>query len=312
MEERLNQAPFGYLVMDLEGKVVEMNLEMKRIWGRGEMPEHIHEMLTTASRVYFQTYFLPAVTLHKRVTEMSLMIKSERGPIPVLMNSIERNGFFECAMIEMTIRGEYEKELLLAKKQAEKINQESAEANARLQKLLAEVEAKQLELEKLNGGLKQQADTDALTGLKNRRYLEKEMDNLLGRAKEGLPLTTLIIDIDYFKKVNDTYGHHTGDLVLQELAGKLKEEAEAFGIVARLGGEEFFIVLPGFEQDQALNLAEQIRRRVEMDEWAHTPITVSIGMASFSEKDDEVTLYTRADEALYASKKGGRNRVTAL
>jgi sigma-B regulation protein RsbU (phosphoserine phosphatase) len=285
---------------------------MKRIAGKEKPPEHLHQLLTVASVVYFQTYFLPAITLHKKVHEMSLTIKSQKGPIPVLMNSIERDGFFECALIEMTIRDEYEKELLLAKQKAERINRESAEANAKLQELLLEVEAKQMELEKLNGGLKHLANTDPLTGLKNRRYLENEMATLIGRARDGLPLAALVIDIDFFKNVNDAFGHHIGDLVLRELAGKLQSEAEAFGIVARLGGEEFIIVLPGFDQLQALDLAEQIRRRVEQDDWAHTAITVSIGLASFSEKDDGLTLYSRADKALYASKKGGRNRVTAL
>jgi len=312
MEERLNQAPFGYLVMDHECRIIEVNEEMKKIIGKDAVPEHVHQLLTVASMVYFQTYFLPAITLHKKVTEMSLTIKSQKGPIPVLMNSVERNGFFECALIEMSIRGEYEKELLLAKQKAERINQESAEAYAKLQTLLSEVEMKQLELEKLNGGLKHLANTDPLTGLKNRRYLEKEMDNLIGRAREGLPLAALVIDIDFFKNVNDTYGHHIGDLVLRELADKLRSEAEAFGIVARLGGEEFIIVLPGFDHLQAKSLAEEIRMRVEQDEWAHAAITVSIGLASFSEKDNGITLYSRADKALYASKKGGRNRVTAF
>lgn len=312
MEDRLRLAPFGYLVMDRECRIVEMNEEMKRIVGKEKPPEHLHQLLTVASVVYFQTYFLPAITLHKKVHEMSLTIKSQKGPIPVLMNSIERDGFFECALIEMTIRDEYEKELLLAKQKAERINRESAEANAKLQELLLEVEAKQMELEKLNGGLKHLANTDPLTGLKNRRYLENEMATLIGRARDGLPLAALVIDIDFFKNVNDAFGHHIGDLVLRELAGKLQSEAEAFGIVARLGGEEFIIVLPGFDQLQALDLAEQIRRRVEQDDWVHTAITVSIGLASFSEKDDGLTLYSRADKALYASKKGGRNRVTAL
>ncbi|WP_416145509.1 hypothetical protein [Planococcus koreensis] len=107
MEKQLQFAPLAYLVFDRGLKVLEMNEAMRNMLSN-KSPKHFHEMLTIASMVYFQTYFLPAITLHGKVNEMFLTIKGAAGSVPVLMNAVEREGRFECAMIEMTIRGEYE------------------------------------------------------------------------------------------------------------------------------------------------------------------------------------------------------------
>ncbi|MBZ5199946.1 diguanylate cyclase [Planomicrobium chinense] len=311
MDVQLNLAPFCYLVIDENYKIIEMNLAMRELVGaEHHVPGNIHNLLTVASRVYFQTYFMPSITLHGRVDEMFLTVKSAAGPVPVLMNTVKRNGFYECALIPMTIRGEYEKELLLAKRNAEKINQETAEAYSKLQNLLAEVEQKQLELEELNANLLQMTTTDPLTGLKNRRYLEEMMSEMAGQAEAGRPLSLLVIDIDFFKRINDTCGHQTGDAVLQELAWKLLNEANGLGTAARMGGEEFVIVLPGVGKRKAQEFAEKLRGKIEHGEWLHVAITVSIGVAAYEPGDNADLLFARADQALYASKNAGRNRVT--
>ncbi|MCP2034082.1 sigma-B regulation protein RsbU (phosphoserine phosphatase) [Planomicrobium sp. HSC-17F08] len=311
MEEQLNQAPFCYLVIDENYRIVEMNAAMQDLLGtERRMPTHVHELLTIASRVYFQTYFMPSITLHGRVDEMFLTLKTADGTVPVLMNTIKRNGFYECAMIPMTIRGEYEKELLMAKRNAEKIREETAEAYAKLQNLMAEVEQKQRELEELNANLQQMTTVDPLTGLKNRRYLEGAMSEMAGQAEAGRPLALLMVDIDFFKRINDTYGHQIGDAVLQELAWKLLHEANGIGIAVRLGGEEFVIILPDADKQKAQVFAEQLRGKIEHGEWLHVAITISIGVAAYEPGDNADSLFARADAALYASKNAGRNRVT--
>ncbi|WKA58231.1 GGDEF domain-containing protein [Planococcus shenhongbingii] len=311
MEEQLNLAPFCYLVIEESYRIVEMNVAMRELIGTERpMPTHVHELLTIASRVYFQTYFMPSITLHGKVNEMFLTIKGAEGPVPVLMNTAKRNGHFECAMIPMTERGEYEKELLLAKRNAEKIHQETAEAYAKLQSLMEKVEQKQRELEELNTSLQQMTTTDPLTGLKNRRYLEEILSEMTGQAEAGRPLSLLVIDIDFFKRINDTYGHQMGDAVLQELSWKLLSETDGQGIVSRMGGEEFVILLPDASKDEAHSFAEQLRRQIEHAEWLHVPVTVSIGVAVFENEDNADSLFARADEALYISKNSGRNRVT--
>jgi diguanylate cyclase (GGDEF)-like protein len=312
MEEQLNLAPFCYLVVNEHYSIVEMNAAMRELIGTERRePAHINELLTIASRIYFQTYFVPSITLHGKVNEMFLTIKGAAGSVPVLMNTTKRNGLYECAMIPMTERGEYEKELLLAKRDAEKIHQETAEAYTKLQELMGEVERKKRELEDLNANLQQMTTTDSLTGLRNRRYLEEVMSELAGQAEAGMPLSLLVIDIDFFKRINDTYGHQIGDAVLQELSWKLLKEANEEGIAARMGGEEFVILLPNADKQQAQEFAERLRRGIEHGEWQHVPITVSIGVATFGSEDNADSLFARADEALYASKNAGRNRVTA-
>lgn len=312
MEEQLNLAPCGYLVIDPSNCIIEMNETLKQMIGAEKPLTHMHELLTVASRAYFQTYFAPSIKMHGKVNEMFLTLKSVNGRIPVLMNTAERNGRYECVLLPMTVRQEYENELLLAKRQAEKIHRETAEAYTKLQELLEEVEGKKQELEKLNVQLQGLTITDPLTGLKNRRYLDEQLPQLMRRSLEaGKPLALLVVDIDHFKNVNDTYGHPAGDSVLQELAWKLQAETRGKDIVARMGGEEFVIVLSDMDTGEALETAEKIRGNVEHGEWKHVNITVSIGVAAYESGDDPASLFSKADEALYHSKNTGRNRVTA-
>ena len=306
MEEQLELAPVGYLVMDHGLRIVEMNKTMFEMTGLETSPSHMHDLLTVASRVYFQTYFIPSIMTHGAVSEMYLSLKSSAGQVPVLMNTRERNGLFECALMQVPVRNEYENELLNAKREAEQVSRATAEANRKLTTLLNEVECKQSELNVLNSRLKELTVTDVLTGLKNRRYLEEFMPDLL---KEG-EMAILMIDIDFFKKVNDTFGHPAGDNVLKSLAGVLEASIGNAGFAARIGGEEFVAVLPSVGLIKAEAHAEQIRRSVELHDWPYQAITVSIGVAKVAAGNSLSELLGLADAALYNSKNGGRNRVT--
>lgn len=301
-------APVGYLVMDQNLKITEMNKTMLEMASLQNPPSHMHDLLTIASRVYFQTYFIPAIMTHGTVSEMFLRLKSPEGPIPVLMNTQKRNGLFECAFMQVSVRNEYENELLNAKREAEQISLATAEANSQLKQLLSEVECKQDELNVLNERLKELTVTDALTGLKNRRYLEEFLPDLIRTGS----LSLLMIDIDFFKQVNDTYGHPMGDAVLKELAEVLAETIQDAGFAARIGGEEFVAVLHDTDLANAGQMAEAIRQNVETHQWHPHPITVSIGGASSKGSDSLAKLLSLADKALYISKNNGRNRVTIV
>ncbi|WKA58335.1 GGDEF domain-containing protein [Planococcus shenhongbingii] len=310
MDEKLNMAAGGYLAIDSRLRIIEMNQTLKELLEIDDTPKHMHEVLTVPSRIFFQTYFNPSIHMHKKVNEMYLTLKSKSGKIPVLMNTVERDGLYQCILLPMTIREEYEKELLLAKRNAEKFTQEATAAYEQLQQLLQNVERKQLELEALNEQLLVLAMTDSLTGLKNRRYLDENLDTLIAELRgNGQFLAVLLLDIDHFKSINDTYGHAIGDAVLRELAWKLQEKVPTPGVVIRLGGEEFVVILPGNDGFQAADLAENLRSSLEKSPWDHVNMTISIGGALLEPADNALSLLKKADQALYGAKESGRNRV---
>ena len=161
------------------------------------------------------------------------------------------------------------------------------------------------------------AITDALTGLSNRRYMESHLGTLIEQAAaRGKPLASLIIDIDYFKAINDTHGHDAGDDVLRDFAMRIKKSIRGIDLACRYGGEEFVIVMPETDMAVAAMVAERLRRRIAAEPFAvaqgtrHIPVTISIGIAGLRDKDDTAAaLLKRADQALYRAKRDGRNRV---
>jgi|LGOV01.1.fsa_nt_gb diguanylate cyclase (GGDEF)-like protein len=158
-----------------------------------------------------------------------------------------------------------------------------------------------------------QAKTDALTTLYNRRCLNQIASYEIARAKqENIPFSVILIDIDYFKKVNDKYGHQKGDIVLATIGKILRESIRSNDIAIRYGGEEFLILLPRTTQDQGIIVAEKIRETIEntvFDCKTNLKATASFGIASFQIEDTWDTVTKRSDEALYEAKSQGRNRV---
>ena len=161
------------------------------------------------------------------------------------------------------------------------------------------------------------AITDPLTGLFNRRYMESHLTRLVDQAAaRGKPLALMVIDIDYFKSINDNYGHDAGDDVLRDFAMRLKRSIRGIDLACRLGGEEFVIVMPETDTAVAAMVAERLRRRIAAEPFAilqgaeTIPVTISIGIASLRGRDDcAAHLLKRADQALYRAKRDGRNRV---
>ncbi|MDP1527111.1 MAG: diguanylate cyclase [Rhodocyclaceae bacterium] len=177
--------------------------------------------------------------------------------------------------------------------------------------------ARQLqEIQELQSRLQEQAIRDALTGLFNRRYLDETLPRELSRAKrDGYPLALIMVDIDHFKQINDTYGHSAGDEVIRSLSTILRQGAREGDIVCRYGGEEFIIALPRMNVEAALVRAEKWRTEVEaiLVRHGHFDIrfTISAGASGYPDHGTEhENLIECADLALYISKKDGRNRVT--
>jgi diguanylate cyclase len=159
--------------------------------------------------------------------------------------------------------------------------------------------------------------TDPLTGLGNRKYFDRSIDNAVQTAlANGQPLSLLMFDIDHFKSFNDSYGHLTGDQVLRLVGMSLKQTIKGQDITARYGGEEFAVVLPNTALRQALTVADHIRRAVMSKELKKKStgeilgrVTISVGVSILKAGDDTDSLIERADACLYAAKRNGRNRV---
>ena len=162
-----------------------------------------------------------------------------------------------------------------------------------------------------------QAVTDSLTGTYNRRYANLHLDALIEQAREkDSGLAVMILDLDRFKSVNDNHGHAAGDAVLKEFARRLQENVRGIDLVARMGGEEFMVVMPEVTTELAAEIAERVRSATAepafqiSDAGEELNVTVSIGFAVLNQSETVFEIVKRADEALYASKNGGRNRVT--
>ena len=161
--------------------------------------------------------------------------------------------------------------------------------------------------------VRDQAITDGLTGLYNRRYFEEYIAKEVTRSiRQNQPFSVVGIDLDFLKKINDEYGHAYGDLAIKTVAEVLKSNARSIDIPARMGGEEFNILLPGIDSNGAMTAAERIRKAIESQELeviGH--ITASIGVATFMEHSDSLDeLLELTDQAMYQSKRNGRNQVT--
>jgi len=163
------------------------------------------------------------------------------------------------------------------------------------------------------------AITDALTGLYNRRYMESHLATLAEQASaRSKPLALMMIDIDYFKSINDGHGHDAGDDVLREFAVRIRKSIRGIDLACRYGGEEFVVVMPETDLGVAGMVAERIRRAIASNPFSvssgqsRLDVTISIGLATLDAKGEQIAdVLKRADQALYRAKRDGRNRVVS-
>ncbi|NBB90157.1 MAG: diguanylate cyclase [Spirochaetes bacterium] len=201
-----------------------------------------------------------------------------------------------------------------AVKQEEELSSRVLDQNLHLRKAYEEVAGLNRELERVNQELERVARFDVLSGLMNRMSLFDALNVEIERSmRSGLPLCGIMVDIDHFKEVNDTFGHPCGDKVIRELGAVFRRELRKYDYAGRYGGEEFFVALPNSSLNQASMFGERVRSSleelsVECEEGAVT-ISVSMGVAKFRRGESRDMWISRTDRAMYVAKQKGRNRI---
>ncbi len=264
------------------------------------------------------------------LTEMGRRLKIGREGItgmvaatgePIMVKDVTQNQHY--ISIDGKTRSELAVPLKIKQQVVGVLNVESDNVNAfdqvdqRLLTTLASQVAVALENARLYEETEQLAVTDGLTGLNNHRFFQSFFERELNRARRyNHPLSLIMVDIDHFKKVNDTLGHPVGDKVLLEVSRLLREQARDVDLVARYGGEEFMLVLPETKKSEAQLLAERIRLAVEKNKFGDEitkgvgKVTISLGVSGFPEDGSEKNeIIDKVDKALYRAKAGGRNQV---
>ncbi|GAB7193005.1 histidine kinase N-terminal 7TM domain-containing protein [Kineococcus sp. NUM-3379] len=300
----LERIPDAVTVVDAGGTVVDMNAEARR------MMSVLHPEL-------------PGDPIGRRAEDISPGVMRPLGPGGESNRTLEVAPGWHVSATTSLLTDERGRDLgrvvvlrdvsELVEQRAELLRQQAelAEANARLEEQLRENEELRLRLA-------EEAVRDPLTGTRNRRWLDATLPAALDAAgRTGSPLSLLVVDVDHFKAVNDTHGHETGDRVLQAVARELAGAVRSGDEVARLGGEEFVVLLPGSGAVEAAERAEELRRRcarlrTRSRDGAVVRVTVSIGVATAPPDGRHPdALLAAADGALYAAKRSGRDRVVA-
>ena len=197
--------------------------------------------------------------------------------------------------------------------------QKMEDINNQLERKLTDSTSEVSQLREDLEDMRKETLTDALTGISNRKMFDMELRRAARDAMEsGEPLSLMMVDIDFFKKFNDTFGHQVGDEVLKLLAGTLAKSVKGTDIAARYGGEEFAVILPSTKLDGAYSVGEAIRTRISSKKLINRQtntdlgkVTISVGIAQFNFGERISDLIGRADQALYTAKNLGRNRVVS-
>lgn len=311
-------SPLAFVRTDADHRVVLCNSNFTR-W-LGVPAEAVHgqafpALLSMPARMYFLNSLLPTLQNAGRVEEVYLEFSTADGArLPLLAgvrSAAELTDGHDFYMLPMLRRQQIEHQLIEAREHARHLMVEQRQANQELERVRAMLEAKQEELTRLNARLAVEASTDPLTGLANRRAFNMAAQaRLAAFSQQGTPLALVLFDIDFFKQINDAHGHEAGDNVLRELALYVLSCIREHDLLARIGGEEFALLVANVGQHTAACVAERIRQGLHGRALSGHKVTISAGVAVPGTGDTTGSLLLRADQALYRAKRDGRDRVT--
>lgn len=311
-----SELPCAVLVTDEHERVVSANPNLNALICNAQnavFPEFMDSLLTRASSIFCQTHVWPSLRRNGEVHEVFLHLHRPNGsPLPVMTNikkTLMKDQVVYIWLFFLALeRSRFESELLEARKRSEQLTSQLQDAHERLRELNAQLEARMVVTEDANRSLTILTNTDSLTGLGNRRALESAVAKL-GQESDAT-FSILMVDIDHFKTVNDTYGHDRGDDVLRDVGQCLQAAARQSDTLVRYGGEEFALILPNSDAEQSLRVAQRVHEIIATARPGGIALTVSIGAATakLDKSHDIQPTLKQADEAVYAAKHQGRNR----
>lgn len=313
----LERLPCPVLVTDLNGMVLHCNHDFKRLVSEANCEGNMAVYFPPSGRIFLQTHAWPLLYRQGDFRELYLqLLSADRRLLPVMTNArvAEEDGKQVVIWLFFVAkeRQRFEAELLSARQQAEQSAERLGEVNEELEKAYARLAVYAVELKSETEQLAQLSYTDALTGLGNRRALLIQLERWLRMPEQRVPGSLLLIDIDFFKQVNDRFGHAEGDLALCEVARQLQQSIRSQDSVIRHGGEEFVVWLPSTDPEGAALTAQRIHKQIARVLVGGNQISVSIGTTTKAPGELDAAAYlerllAEADAALYAAKHNGRN-----
>ncbi len=301
-DKRWQHAILPFVTTNMEGVIIQVNDQFVEFVGYSAdelIGSHIEMIMDNGVKFFFNSMLYPKLLMEKKAQEVYISFQTKaKGMKHVMFNAQveEAEQLIYCYIAPVAQRMEYMKEIRSINRKLE----ETIEEKTRLHD----------ELAALNLELKHHAERDWLTGLYNRRvFIEKLEETYDTFQQTDRPFSICILDVDHFKQVNDQYGHHIGDQVLIGLADMMKGFFGSDCTLARFGGEEFIILLPDHDKNEAYEKADQFREKIKTQSWQGVSITVSSGIGTVSYPIHIDELIVKADGALYKAKREGRDRV---
>jgi diguanylate cyclase (GGDEF)-like protein/PAS domain S-box-containing protein len=285
----------GVLVLDIQNRIVDINPAMENF-----IEGKISSYLGKNAFDVFQPWMEKA-DLFLEKTETRLELKVPKDP----------SRYLDLQITPLNDRGQLISGHLMVFRDIT----ESKQVEKRLRYVNDRLQGQLIEIGLLQSKLREQAIRDPLTDIFNRRYLDETLEREISRAaRENYPVCVIMVDIDHFKQVNDTYGHEAGDLVLKAIARTLSEHSRRGDFACRYGGEEFLVVLPNISLETACERAQDLRTSLTLlrvpYEYHSLSVTISMGVACFPENGQtRHALLRAADQAMYAAKEAGRDHI---